>query len=621
MKETNQPLTPERLSELIDRAKAGDQKAFTALYEATSQEVYRTVRSMVRDEDLGLDIQQDAYVSAFTHLDQLSEPAKFPTWLRTIAANLTRNALRKRNPLLFSELEGEEGEGLPELPDLSPESSPELRLEREETAAYVREILDGLTDGQRMLVGLYYYEQRSVGAIAAELHVSPGTVKTQLYRSRKKIETAVHALEARGIQLFGLGPVAYLLALLKRTEPSAQAGKAALKCTLVKTGTLQAAQSVTLHVGRRFFETALGKLVLGLLAAGMVGGGIAGYRWYQTHLAKPMGDWQPDETLEALDSEEDLPTEPEDPWDTDAPPTDPAEPLPVTEPSKPTDPTEAPTAPTEAPTEPPTAPTQASAPTEPGTQPTSPSAEPTTPTEPVPTNPLPTDPSVPSEPTPTEEPVSGPPQIDYCGFARHGATDELYDIQWDTYDYLYVIAENGSVRITTDNPDMIRLEYEGRYYGDLMKDYPNGQGYYCIVTFLNSGTAHIYCSLNGERVKTITVYTPEYPDQLLDVDVTVSTMYGATEHHTLEVCENGSRVRIQALFQGRGKVELTTDNPAVVDLGTLRTYIGGNITHWSQEGWFSDSVIVGPGEAHIYLKLNGEVVRTWNVHAVEAEQP
>ena len=178
MNDMQAPGRAEAFADLVAGAKRGEQDAFTALYEATSQEVYRMVRAMVRSEDLALDVQQDIYVHAFTHLDQLTDASKFRPWLRSITVNLTRNELRKRTPVLFSELEAPEGGAVPELPDLRPESSPELALEQKETSAYVREILDGLTPGQRILVGMYYYEQIPVTEIARELEVSPGTVKT-----------------------------------------------------------------------------------------------------------------------------------------------------------------------------------------------------------------------------------------------------------------------------------------------------------------------------------------------------------------------------------------------------------------------------------------------------------
>ena len=72
--------------------------------------------------------------------------------MRRIAVNQAKTALRKQSPVLFTELENEEGEGLPEQADLSPAASPELSLERKETARLVNEILGELSDGQRAAV-------------------------------------------------------------------------------------------------------------------------------------------------------------------------------------------------------------------------------------------------------------------------------------------------------------------------------------------------------------------------------------------------------------------------------------------------------------------------------------
>ena len=65
----------ERIDALLQNAREGDQDAFTALYNATSQDVYQTIRSMVRSEQLALDIQQEAYIRAFSRLDQLGDPS------------------------------------------------------------------------------------------------------------------------------------------------------------------------------------------------------------------------------------------------------------------------------------------------------------------------------------------------------------------------------------------------------------------------------------------------------------------------------------------------------------------------------------------------------------------
>ena len=529
------------LAALVERARAGDREAFTAIYEATSQELYRSIHAMVRSDELTLDIQQDAYIYAFTHLDQLGDPEKLRPWLRAIAVNRTRSVLRRQTPVLFSELEDGDGPGLPELADESPDSSPELRLEQKENARYVREILDSLTVGQRMLVGMYYYEQIPVGKIAEDLGVSPGTVKTQLFRSRKKIEAAVRRLEERGVKLWGLAPVPFLLALLKEQEPAAEAGRAVLGSVLSKSGAAAAGSSaadaaavtgvgfgagagaagmeaVAVHVGRRFFQTVGGRIVLGLLAAAAVGGGVLTYGWARDKLN--VGDVRPTDpvrleyTVEPpADTEEDLTTEPPEtvePLDT---------PEDLTEPS--TEPTEPTTEPTEPSTEP----------TEPSTEPTEPSTEPAPPTPPSPG-------SQSSEPSEEhQEPEPSPPEPQITEPASTEEQTEPEETTEDPYGFLYQmhnvdalflrnrkqelkIGETATLiaheygdgakfpKVYTDRPDIIQFERSGKYSGD--PGVPFHQEYYWDIKAIAPGTATIYCELDNQMSLTITVIDEEY---------------------------------------------------------------------------------------------------------------
>ena len=57
-----------RTSELIRKAKGEDQSAISILYEQTYNQVYYTVKSMIKDEDAVFDILQDSYIKAFSHL-------------------------------------------------------------------------------------------------------------------------------------------------------------------------------------------------------------------------------------------------------------------------------------------------------------------------------------------------------------------------------------------------------------------------------------------------------------------------------------------------------------------------------------------------------------------------
>ena len=83
---------------LVAEARGGDQAAFAELYERTNAALYRSIRSMVRDEDLAWDILQDGYLRAYQGLDKLETDGAFLPWLRRIAVNETARQMAKRLP-------------------------------------------------------------------------------------------------------------------------------------------------------------------------------------------------------------------------------------------------------------------------------------------------------------------------------------------------------------------------------------------------------------------------------------------------------------------------------------------------------------------------------------------
>ena len=201
---------------LLRRAREGDSKALAVIYEQTCPEVYRTIRSMVRSEDDAMDILQDTYLKAFTRLDQLQSGASLRPWLRQAAANTARDFLRRKKPSLFSELEKEDDGPVLDFEDDRAEALPELVLDRKETQRLVREMLDELSEEQRLVIGMYYYRELSVKEIADQLGVSQNTVKSQLRYGRQKIEKRVRVLEKQGVKLCGLSPILFFRTLLKQ---------------------------------------------------------------------------------------------------------------------------------------------------------------------------------------------------------------------------------------------------------------------------------------------------------------------------------------------------------------------------------------------------------------------
>ena len=205
-------------AELVRKARGGDQSAISALYEQTYHQAYYTVKSMIRDEDTVMDILQDSYIKAFSHLDSFEGGEKFTAWIRRIAANTARDWLKKQRPLLFSELEQGSDTEIPaeeRFEDENTEHLPEYVIDRNETSRLIREILEELPEDQRAVIGMYYYEEMSVKEIAASMNATENAVKSRLLYGRRKIEKKVRELEKKGTKLYGLAPVPFLLWLLR----------------------------------------------------------------------------------------------------------------------------------------------------------------------------------------------------------------------------------------------------------------------------------------------------------------------------------------------------------------------------------------------------------------------
>ena len=212
------------LAGLVALAREGNQDALSALYEKTYNGVFYTIKSMIKDEDTVLDLLQDTYVKAFTHLDRFQGDTKFSPWVRQIGANTARDYLKKKKPMLFTDLAGgEEPDGPVEerFVDSDTGNLPDEVLDRAETTRLVREIIDALPEDQRAVIGMYYYQEMPVKDIAAALGVSESAVKSRLLYGRRKIEAQVRDLEKKGTKLYGLAPIPFLLWLMGAQEAQA----------------------------------------------------------------------------------------------------------------------------------------------------------------------------------------------------------------------------------------------------------------------------------------------------------------------------------------------------------------------------------------------------------------
>ena len=208
------------LEEFVRKARAGDKDAFGVLYNKTYNQVFYTVKSMIKDDDAVNDILQDSYVKAFMHMDSFKGDDKFLPWIKQIAANTARDWLKKKKPMLFTDLNDDDDDMAFEeqIEDEREENIPEKLIEQKETIRLVREIVDSLPDDQRAVIGMYYYENKSVNDIASAMGASQSAIKSRLKYGRDKIKAKVEELESRGTRLYGLAPFTFWLLLIRNMK-------------------------------------------------------------------------------------------------------------------------------------------------------------------------------------------------------------------------------------------------------------------------------------------------------------------------------------------------------------------------------------------------------------------
>lgn len=208
------------LAEFVRKARAGDKDAFGVLYNKTYNQAFYTVKSMIKDDDAVSDILQDSYVKAFMHIDSFKGDDKFLPWIKQIAANTARDWLKKKKPMLFTDLNDDDDDMAFEeqIEDEREENIPEKLIEQKETIRLVREIVDSLPDDQRAVIGMYYYENKSVNDIASAMGASQSAIKSRLKYGRDKIKAKVEELESRGTRLYGLAPFTFWLLLIRNMK-------------------------------------------------------------------------------------------------------------------------------------------------------------------------------------------------------------------------------------------------------------------------------------------------------------------------------------------------------------------------------------------------------------------
>jgi len=160
---------------LVERARAGDTRAFERLYREHTGRVYGLCLRMTREPHTAEDCTQETFINAWRALAQFEIRSSFGTWLHRIAVNV---ALAKRR-------KAARDEPVPEVEVEEEAVEPDWTLETPVEVQEIEEAIGTLPEGARdalVLHALYGYSHTEA---AQMLGVAEGTCKAQLHRARK----------------------------------------------------------------------------------------------------------------------------------------------------------------------------------------------------------------------------------------------------------------------------------------------------------------------------------------------------------------------------------------------------------------------------------------------------
>lgn len=181
--------------EIARRIARHDHAAFELLMRRHNQSLYRTARSILRDDAEAEDAVQDAYLLAYRGIDKFRGDARLLTWLTRIVVNQAIAKSRKssrRAEVIRLDGDTKRNNDATEMnmtPD--PAESPERAAMRTQTRHLLEQKIDALPDAFRTVFVLRALEEMSNEEVAVCLDIPEATVRTRFFRARSLLREAL----------------------------------------------------------------------------------------------------------------------------------------------------------------------------------------------------------------------------------------------------------------------------------------------------------------------------------------------------------------------------------------------------------------------------------------------
>lgn len=170
--------------QIVEAVKNGRREGQDLMFGRYAQEVFAMIIRQVSNEQDAEELTQDTFLRAFSHIGSYDPGrASLSTWLCRIAYRLTLDFLKRRRPFVVSMEDTEVWQT-----DISDEQlEAELSTGNEERIQRLELLIDDLPPDERMLLMLYYFEDRSLDECSYIMDATSHALANRLYRIRKKL--------------------------------------------------------------------------------------------------------------------------------------------------------------------------------------------------------------------------------------------------------------------------------------------------------------------------------------------------------------------------------------------------------------------------------------------------
>lgn len=171
---------------LVSLAMAGNDAAFALIMRRHNRLLFRSVRSILKNDDDTQDAVQEAYLRAWRALPSFRSDAKLSTWLVRIAVNEALGRLRGTGAQVvpLNAVVDTDGETLEQTMPANPDEEPESNAMRTQIRQQIEARIDTLPDQFRTVFMLRGVEELSVEEVSVALDIPEATVRSRFFRAR-----------------------------------------------------------------------------------------------------------------------------------------------------------------------------------------------------------------------------------------------------------------------------------------------------------------------------------------------------------------------------------------------------------------------------------------------------